>query len=236
MFEDATFESYGRIHTRSRNWMLATFVLNGGVVAALVLLPLLRPEALQREFQSPPLIFQERPQPVPVRMRETQASGPAAVTEIQRVFEAPRLAGRRIDLSSDAAPPGVGTIDPLGDGASSPGDAGGVFRRGTVMPVVRMAPRGSVRLSSKLVEGMLVRKTIPTYPPIAKSMHVEGTVVLQATISTAGRIEGLRVVSGPALLQAAAVNAVKTWVYRPYILNGKPVEVETTVNVQFRME
>ncbi|HEV2214424.1 MAG TPA: energy transducer TonB, partial [Terracidiphilus sp.] len=85
-------------------------------------------------------------------------------------------------------------------------------------------------------EGMLVRKTIPSYPPIARTMHVEGTVVLQATISTTGRIEGLRVVSGPALLQAAAVNAVKTWIYRPYILNGKPVEVETTVNVEFRME
>lgn len=235
MFEDATFESYGRIHTRSRNWMLATFALNGGVLAALVLFPLLHPEALRREFQSAPLVFQQEPQPLPVHVRETQASEQASMTEINRTFEAPRLARSRMDLNADATAPGSSTVDSLGEGIGSPSGAD-VFRRGGPLPVVRMAPRGSVRLPSKLVEGMLVRKTIPIYPPIARAIHVQGTVVLQATISTAGRIEGLRVVSGPPLLQAAAVNAVKTWIYRPYILNGKPVEVETTVNVQFRME
>jgi protein TonB len=67
-------------------------------------------------------------------------------------------------------------------------------------------------------------------------MGVQGTVVLAATISKAGTIENLRVVSGPAVLQEAALAAVKTWRYRPYMLDGQPVEVETSVNVVFRID
>ena len=66
-------------------------------------------------------------------------------------------------------------------------------------------------------------------------MRIEGTVVLTATISKAGTIENLRVASGPAMLQQAALDAVKEWRYRPYLLNGEPVEVETTVNVVFTL-
>ncbi len=76
---------------------------------------------------------------------------------------------------------------------------------------------------------------MPPYPAIAKAAGVQGTVILQATISKSGTIENLRVVSGPAMLQQAALDAVKTWRYRPYLLNGQPVEVETTVNVVFSL-
>jgi protein TonB len=80
---------------------------------------------------------------------------------------------------------------------------------------------------------MLIQKTTPIYPPIAKAARVQGTVVLQAQISKQGTIENLHVISGPAMLQQAALDAVKTWRYKPYLLNGEPVEVETTVNVIF---
>jgi protein TonB len=82
---------------------------------------------------------------------------------------------------------------------------------------------------------MLLNKTTPLYPPIAKAARVSGTVVLQATISKAGTIENLRVISGPAMLQGSAMDAVRSWRYRPYLLNGDPVEVETTVNVVFTL-
>jgi protein TonB len=82
---------------------------------------------------------------------------------------------------------------------------------------------------------MLLQKTQPVYPPIAKAARVSGTVVLQATISKTGAIENLRVVSGPAMLQQAALDAVRSWRYRPYLLNNEPVEVETTVNVIFTL-
>jgi protein TonB len=82
---------------------------------------------------------------------------------------------------------------------------------------------------------MLLQKTIPIYPPIAKAARVQGTVVLQATISKTGTIENLRVISGNAMLQSSAMDAVRSWRYRPYLLNGEPVEVETTVNVVFTL-
>lgn len=85
------------------------------------------------------------------------------------------------------------------------------------------------------MEGILLAKSPPAYPAIAKAAGVQGTVVLQATISKSGTIENLRVVSGPLMLQQAAMDAVKTWRYRSYLLNNEPVEVETTVNVVFAM-
>jgi protein TonB len=85
------------------------------------------------------------------------------------------------------------------------------------------------------VAGLLIYKVTPQYPAIAKAAGVGGTVILQAMISKDGTIENLRVVSGPAMLQQAALDAVKMWRYRPYLLNGVPLEVETTVNVVFTM-
>jgi len=83
--------------------------------------------------------------------------------------------------------------------------------------------------------GLLIQQKLPSYPPIVGAMHIEGTVVLDATISKNGTIENLRVVSGPLLLQQAALDAVKTWRYKPYLLDGQPVEVETRVNVVFTL-
>jgi protein TonB len=102
-------------------------------------------------------------------------------------------------------------------------------------PKVQAAVPKKVNISAGVAVGMLLQKTTPIYPPIAKAARVSGTVVLQATISKTGLIENLRVISGPAMLQQAALDAVKTWRYRPYLLNNEPVEVETTVNVIFTL-
>lgn len=93
----------------------------------------------------------------------------------------------------------------------------------------------SIRVPADLAAGMLQEKTAPVYPPIAKAARVEGTVVLEASISKAGLIENLHVISGPAMLQSAALDAVKTWRYRPFLLNGQPVEVIAPVNVIFSL-
>jgi protein TonB len=77
---------------------------------------------------------------------------------------------------------------------------------------------------------------MPVYPPIAKATGMQGTVVLQATIARNGTIANLHVVSGSTMLQQAALDAVRNWLYRPYLLNGEPVEVETTVNVVFKLQ
>jgi TonB family protein len=96
-------------------------------------------------------------------------------------------------------------------------------------------PPQRVNVSSGVMTGMLLAKTTPEYPPIAKAAHISGMVVLQATISKTGTVENLHVISGPAMLQQAALEAVRTWRYRPYLINGEPVEVQTTVNVIFTL-
>jgi protein TonB len=102
-------------------------------------------------------------------------------------------------------------------------------------PKVKAAPVKKLTISSGVMAGMLLQKTTPVYPPIAKAARVSGTVVLQATISKTGAIENLHVLSGPPMLQQAAQDAVRSWRYRPYLLNNEPVEVETTVNVIFTL-
>jgi TonB family protein len=92
-----------------------------------------------------------------------------------------------------------------------------------------------IAISAGVAVGMIQQKIQPVYPAEAKAAGVSGTVVLQATISRDGHIEYLRVVSGPAMLQQAAMDAVRQWTYRPYLLNGEPVEVQTTVNVIFSL-
>lgn len=123
----------------------------------------------------------------------------------------------------------------LDDGGS--GDGNNPFaNNGQQHPNVRQQVAGPVRVSGLVVEGLLIQKTLPVYPAIAKASRTQGRVVLQATISRNGTIENLRVVSGSTMLQQAALDAVKTWRYRPYLLSGDPVEVETTVNVVFKLQ
>ncbi len=92
-----------------------------------------------------------------------------------------------------------------------------------------------VPLSAGVAVGRLMVKTQPTYPLFAKEQRISGTVVLQARIGKDGRIKDLRCVQGPLELQDAAMDAVKQWVYQPYVLYDEPVEVETTINVIFTL-
>jgi protein TonB len=84
-------------------------------------------------------------------------------------------------------------------------------------------------------EGDLVHKVLPTYPPLARNVRIQGQVVLQAVISKQGIIENLRLLSGHPMLVPAAIEAVRQWRYRPYVLNNEPVEVETLITVNFSL-
>jgi protein TonB len=84
-------------------------------------------------------------------------------------------------------------------------------------------------------EGDLIHKILPTYPPLARSARIQGTVVLQAMISKLGTIENLRLLFGHPMLAPAAIEAVRQWRYRPYILNNEPVAVETRITVNFSL-
>ena len=86
-----------------------------------------------------------------------------------------------------------------------------------------------------MLEGSLIRRVQPVYPPLARSARVQGSVVLSALISKAGTMENLRVLSGHPMLVEAAIEAVRQWRYRPYILNAEPIEVETQITVSFSL-
>ena len=87
-------------------------------------------------------------------------------------------------------------------------------------PKIQAAPPKVVKVSAGVMQGSRIGGENPTYPAIAKAARIQGTVVLQATISKSGTIENLRVISGPPMLQAAATEAVRGWRYKPYLLNG----------------
>jgi TonB family protein len=92
-----------------------------------------------------------------------------------------------------------------------------------------------VRISSGVASGLVEKKVPPAYPDKARQAHIEGAVVLKAIIDKQGNVENLQLISGHPALVLAAIDAVKEWKYRPYMLNGEPVEVETQVMVTFRL-
>jgi protein TonB len=137
------------------------------------------------------------------------------------------LTGREAPPAADFNAGGVGG---MGIGAS----ASSAFS-GQSGPKVKVEAAKKVSVSAGVAVGLVIQKTTPVYPPLAKAAHVSGTVVIQATISKNGGVGNLRVVSGPAMLRQAALDAVKNWRFRPYLLDGEPVEVDTAVNVTFAL-
>ena len=232
MFEDSTFESTGRIRTRSRGWMIATFLLNATILATLILIPLFHPEALPHQMISilltaPPV--PETPPPLPKNLPAFHGTPEIVGINLTVPRRIPKF------IPENAGPEAPANVIAMDIGSAFPDGANAAFNNHRAAPVVHPDIPSSVRLPSRLVEGLLIYKVTPKYPPIAVSAHIEGTVVLNATIGKGGTIENLRVASGPAMLQQAALEAVQNWRYRPYLLNGQPVEVETTINVVFTM-
>lgn len=124
-------------------------------------------------------------------------------------------------------PAGVAPVSMDTGGGVQSANLGG-FDRVKVVPVVS-------QVSAGVAEGMALHRIPPVYPRIAKDSHVSGTVVLSATINRSGLLENVQVISGSQMLRGAAVDAVKTWRYRPYLLNNQPVAVQTTINVVFSL-
>jgi protein TonB len=151
--------------------------------------------------------------------------------------------------STPVAPTPIHPSGPAVDAPSLPvinlGDArsplpAGINSAAPAAPSVTLAP--AARPSSKplpvsrgVSAGNLIAPIRPEYPGIAKIAHVEGAVVIDAIISRTGTIESVHVLSGPPVLQAAALAAVRQARYRPFLLNGQPTEVQTTITINFRL-
>jgi protein TonB len=114
------------------------------------------------------------------------------------------------------------------------GVIGGIISS-TPVAVPKVATPQRVRVSQGVSNGLLIRKVQPAYPPLARQARIQGQVLLQAQISKDGSIENLQLISGHPMLAPAAIEAVKQWRYKPYMLNGEPVAVDTQVVVNFTL-
>jgi periplasmic protein TonB len=110
---------------------------------------------------------------------------------------------------------------------------GGLGAGTSSMPILSPPPSVPHVRVSHMMEGNLIHRVQPVYPPLARQARIQGAVLLRAIISREGRIENLRVLSGHPMLVPAAIEAVRQWRYQPYILNDQPVEVETEITVNF---
>ena len=100
---------------------------------------------------------------------------------------------------------------------------------------VQKAPQQTLRISQGVSQGLIIKRVQPIYPPQARQMRTEGTVELQANISQTGSINGIKQTSGDAMLGRAAMDAVRQWKYKPYYLNGVPIEIQTQITVNFKL-
>jgi protein TonB len=238
MFEDSLVESRVGEVSSSRRWTtVASITLQFAVAGLVIALPLLHPEAVSFEIEAPKMLLPLPPKP------------PAPPVRVQRVTEA----ASNVASPELSRPPIIATMTPSGDSSVSEEPSilapdSGMGRR-TELPGGLLGGRGPhpdvivgsgtphkrIDVSSGVSEGMLITPIRPVYPAIARAAHVEGTVVVEAVISRNGTIESLHVLSGPMMLQSAAIEAIRGARYRPYRLNGEPVDVQTTITVNFRM-
>jgi periplasmic protein TonB len=251
MFEDSLLESGGKnskLHRRGAWTTVISFVLQTALIGVLLLLPLIYTEALPKQqlmgyLVAPP---PPPPPPPPPAAAPVMPKAPAKVqTEINNgQLKAPTAIPKKIAMikEEEAPPPSSSGIEGGVVGGVPGGQSGGVIG-GVLGSIVQSAPVAvpkivtpkRVPVSSGVVSGLLIHKVQPSYPPLAKQARISGSVILQAVIGKDGSIQGLKAVSGHPMLIPSALDAVRQWKYKPYILNGEPVEVDTQVTVNFTL-
>ena len=242
MFEDSLIESGGKLKTKRGRTSVVAFMIEFMIIGVMVLIPLIFTEALPKGQMMFLLVAPPPPPPPP----------PPAAAAVQHVkviqtdivngeLRTPTKIPQKVKMiQEDEAPPAMASAGVVGGvpGGIPGGQMGGVIGgiiSSTPVAVPKVATPQRVRVSSGVSSGLLIRRVNPTYPPLARQARIQGTVILQAQISKDGSIENLQLVSGHPMLAPAAIEAVKQWKYKPYLLNGEPVEVETTVQVNFTL-
>jgi protein TonB len=245
MFEESLVESTTLLRSGNRWPTVISFSVQASVVAALIAIPLLHPEAILLKAPAltaltlPPKPLLPPPRPRPIMVSTTSAasatlaapsvpaSQPPLIRSTGTPVDAPLLAvglNMAADIPNPTAVFGLGGTGTSHIVVAQPSVTSG---SGTVGK--------PITLSRGVSAGLLLGPIQPEYPAIARISRSEGTVVIQAIISKSGRIESAHVLSGPVLFQASALQAVRAARYRPYLLNDEPTEVETTITITFRL-
>jgi periplasmic protein TonB len=248
LFTDVLLETGGLQRRRTLATVLS-LVFQCSLLGFLLLVPLMSMETLPRQQLLSFLVAPPPPPPPP-----PPAASEAAAKVVRRVesdimdgrLRTPGMIPQKVQMiQEDDAPPALSSGGVVGGvpGGIPGGQLGGVIggiisSTSTLSAVPKLAiaaaPR-RIRISQGVTKGLLIQKIEPPYPPIARAARIEGQVVLSAIISKTGEIENLVLVSGHPMLVPAAIQAVKQWRYRPFLLNGEPVEVETSITVTFQI-
>jgi protein TonB len=231
MFDQLVVSSAGRSRTNKR-WTVAlsatgqTFLLG-----LLILAPLVYTEALPNGMLKTMLVAPPPPAaPIPPAVHVART---VRMIPLRNITAPPMIPAHIVTETNE---PPVVYVDSL-----PPGDGGGtglssVLGESTLAPPrPEQKPPERIRVGGVIENAMLINRVMPQYPVIAITTHTSGTIKLHAIIAKDGAIEELSYVSGPPLLLKAAMDAVKQWRYRPTLLNGEPVEVETTIDVVFNL-
>jgi len=242
MFEDSLIESGGKLKTKRGRTSVVAFMIEFMIIGVMVLIPLIFTEALPKGqmmfllVAPPPL-----PPPPPPAAAAVQHVKVIQTDIVNGELRTPTKIPQKIKMiQEDEAPPAMAATGVVGGvpGGIPGGSMGGVIgsvlsSTPTVAPHIATPQR--VRVSAGVTNGLLVHRVNPVYPPLARQARIQGMVMLQAQISKDGSIENLQLISGHPMLAPAAIEAVKQWKYKPYLLNGEPVEVDTQVQVNFTL-
>jgi periplasmic protein TonB len=226
-------------HNCHRGWTtLFSFLIQTSLIAVLLLVPLISIQGLPA-LQWTAALSVPPPAPSPAPRTEVRASETPVSNMRGRQLMMPRRIPQQIaNLNETEAPPAPEFSGGPGI-PGAPGSGNGVFFSigpgTTSMPILSPPPAVRPIRISRMMEGNLVHRVQPEYPPLARQARIQGTVVLRAIINREGRIENLQLVSGHPMLVQAAMDAVRQWRYRPYVLNDQPLEVETQITVNFTL-
>lgn len=244
LFADSLVESSSSERRRRGLATTLSIVFQCTVITSLLIVPLMFTEALPTQqlltfLVAPP---PPPPPPPPAAALVTKAVETDMVNDGQ--LRTPTRIPQKVEMirEEEAPPPAmaggvVGGVPGGIPGGQLGGVIGGIISSSSNSTAIapKLEPVKRVRVSQGVTRGMVISKIEPTYPKIALAARVTGVVLLKAVISKEGEIKELQVVSGHPLLVPAAIEAVKQWRYRPYLLNGEPVEVETNITVTFQI-
>ena len=232
MFDDLVVSSANPKRTNNSWTVVLSAIIQASLLGILILIPLIYTEALPKQLLTTFLVPPPPPPPPPPPAAAIQRIVKPVVRLIHNgQMMAPTVVPKKVAMiKEEEMPPDVGAVGVVG------GVLGGIIGgSGGGMPPPPKATPSRIRVGGNVASAKLVRQVTPLYPPIAKTAHISGTVILHAVIAKDGTIQELTYVSGPPLLMKNAMDAVRQWRYSPTLLNGEPVEVDTTISVVFTL-
>jgi protein TonB len=230
MFDQLVVSGARGVQT-NKPWTVAlSAIVQVVILGVLILIPLIYTEALDPRLAAMSLVAPPPPPPPPPPPTIVKTVKAPRVVQISKMV-APTVIPKTVSIVKDEAPVIYSNSGAGVDGGTG-GFLGGILGNTAPPPPKPAAPQ-RIRVGGNVEAGARINNVTPEYPAIAKVAHISGTVVLHAIIAKDGTIQELEFVSGPPMLVKPAMDAVKQWRYKPYLLNGDPVEVETTINVDF---